>query len=224
MNTVLRPDDPAPLVSDEEVVRRVLAGDTSAFEILMRRHNERVYRAIRSRIRREADVEEVMQRTYLSVFTALHQFEGRARFSTWLTRIALNESYRWLRPAGPELVLVDEAPREAAMDTTHADPEHQAQRAQWVALLQAAVDELPEGLSAVYVLREVEGMSSQEVAEALDLSSEAVRVRLHRARQQLRLRLLEVVGPVASQAYPFHRPRCDRVVDAVFTAIKSIST
>ena len=82
------------VLPDEEIVRRIRAGDSAAFEILMRRHNQRVYRVVRAVVKDEADVEDVMQQAYINAFTHLHQFEDRSQFSTWLIRIALHEAIR----------------------------------------------------------------------------------------------------------------------------------
>ncbi|HVG60612.1 MAG TPA: sigma-70 family RNA polymerase sigma factor, partial [Hyalangium sp.] len=87
----------AGLPSDEEIARRVRSGETMLFEVLMRRHNQRLYRTIRSLLKEEAEIEDVMQQAYVQAFTHLDQFEGGAQFSTWLTRIALNEALQRLR-------------------------------------------------------------------------------------------------------------------------------
>src|SRR5215475_642883 len=93
------PVPPASTLSDAEVVERVCAGERALFEILMRRHNQRVYRAIRAVMKDEADVEDVMQQAYINAFTHLHQFEERSQFSTWLIRIALHEAFGRRRKA-----------------------------------------------------------------------------------------------------------------------------
>ena len=84
---------PVAALTDTDIVGRVLAGESALFEILMRRHNQRVYRAVRAVVKEEADVEDVMQQAYINAFTHLHQFEERSQFSTWLIRIALNEAF-----------------------------------------------------------------------------------------------------------------------------------
>src|SRR6478736_1607419 len=81
------------ILADSEIVRRVRAGDRALFEVLMRRHNQRVYRAARAVVKDETEVEDVMQQAYINAFTHLHQFEDRSEFSTWLTRIVLNEAF-----------------------------------------------------------------------------------------------------------------------------------
>lgn len=200
------------LDTDEDLVERARRGERPAFEALMRRHNERVYRVARAIVTEEWMVEEVMQEAYLSAFSHLAQFEGRSRFSTWLTRIVVNEARTQLRRRAPATTgLEDEA-----MSVSHdRDPEKLAARRELARLIEGAVDALPEPLRLVFVLRDVEGLSTTEVADDLELSEENVRIRLHRAREALREQLREHVDSVTTAAFPFHRPRCDKVVAAV---------
>lgn len=206
--------------SDEGVVRRVLAGDAASFELLMRRHNQRVYRTIRAVLGRDsADVEDAMQQTYLHAYRALGAFEGASSIGTWLTRIALNVALgvvRRQRVAGLELSAeVDEMTRGARDE----GPEDGAARSEAAALLERAVAQLRDEHRIVFMLREVEQLSTAETAEALDLSEENVKVRLHRARLALREILAGEVGQSAPQAFAFLAPRCDRVVHAVLSFI-----
>ena len=210
----------ARAATDEDVVRRVLAGDVGSFEILMRRHNQRVYRAVRAVLRRDsADVEDAMQQTYLQAYRALAGFEGASSFATWLTRIALNVAagmVRRQRIAGLELSAeVDEMTR----GTRDEGPEHGASRREAAGLLERAVGRLGDDHRLVFMLREVEQLSTAETADALEVSEENVKVRLHRARLALRELLAEEVGEAAPQAFAFLAPRCDRVVRAVLATI-----
>jgi len=208
-------------LSDEEVVTQVLRGQTALFEILMRRHNERIYRAARAIVRDEKEAEDVMQQAYVSAYTHLRQFNAQARFSTWLTRIAINEALGRVRRLGREEPIDDEwAGGEGLMrpDSTN-DPERQAFSGELRALLEAAIDCLPDGAREVFVLREVEGLSTAEVAEALGVSDDVVKTRLSRARAALRRDLLARTGAIAPGAFRFYRPRCDRVVAAVLARI-----
>lgn len=209
----------APAVPDAEVIQSVLSGAVGDFELLMRRYNERVYRVVRSRVSNESDVEEIMQRTYLAAFRSLSGFEGRARFSTWLTRIALNECHHWHHPSGPKLVALADA---NVLTTTQApdDPERDMHYAQIAALLETAIDELPETLRTTFVLREIEGESTADVAATLMITEQAVRVRVHRARRHLEQRLSEEMGTALGEMFRFYAPRCDRVVAAVLRALE----
>jgi RNA polymerase sigma-70 factor (ECF subfamily) len=211
-------------LSDEEVVERVRLGETALFEVLMRRHNTRLYRAVRAVMRDEHEVEDVMQQAYFNAYMHLHQFAGRARFSTWLTRIAVHEAFSRGRRKGVlmETGTADSEGREdrdAALASTEPSPEHRAFSSELHVLLEDAIDALPEGYREVFMLREIEEMPTAEVAEALDLSEEAVKTRLHRARGLMREHLYQRTGAAASRAFQFQAPRCDRVVAAVFARI-----
>jgi RNA polymerase sigma-70 factor, ECF subfamily len=208
-------------LTDEQIVTQVLAGQTGLFEILMRRYNERVYRVARAIIRDDHEAEDVMQQAYVNAYTHLRQFNGSARFSTWLTRIAVNESLARMRRRGQYEALDDEVSNiEPFMSHIPADnPERQAFTGELRDLLEWAIDTLPDGMREVFMLRDVEGLSTADVAEALGVSEDAVKTRLSRGRAALRGVLLARAGATASEAFRFYRPRCDRVVDQVLARI-----
>jgi RNA polymerase sigma-70 factor (ECF subfamily) len=207
--------------SDDEIVRHVLGGETAMFEVLMRRYNERVYRVARAIVRDDHEAEDVVQQAYVNAFTHLRQFTGAARFSTWLTKIAVNESLARVRRRGKYEAFDDEHPAvEPLVSGPPADnPEQQAFTAELRGLLEWAIDTLPDGMREVFVLREVEGLSTGEVAESLDVSEDVVKTRLSRGRAALRRALLERTGATAPEAFRFYRPRCDRVVQQVLDHI-----
>jgi len=207
---------------DEQVVRDVLDGNTAMFELLMRRHNERIYRAARAIVRDEAEAEDVMQQAYVNAFTHLAQFNGSALFSTWLTRIAINEALARVRRKGRYEAFDDDAPStvDPLMSVNPAEnPERLALAGELRVLLESAIDVLPNGMREVFVLRDVEGMSTPEVAECLGVSEDVVKTRLSRGRATLRRVLMERTGATAPEAFRFYRPRCDRVVAAVLAKI-----
>jgi RNA polymerase sigma-70 factor (ECF subfamily) len=206
---------------DEDVIRQVLEGHTAMFELLMRRYNERVYRAARSIVRDEHEAEDVMQEAYVNAFTHLGQFNGTARFSTWLLRIAINEALARVRRRGRYESFDDELSNvEPFMSRSPSEnPERQAFTEELRSLLEWAIDTLPDGMREVFVLREVEGLSTSEVASALDVSEDVVKTRLSRGRVALRRVLLERTGATAPEAFRFYRPRCDRVVSQVLSRI-----
>jgi RNA polymerase sigma-70 factor (ECF subfamily) len=208
-------------LADEDVVRQVLAGQTGMFELLMRRYNERLYRAARAITRDDREAEDVVQQAYLNAFSKLRQFKGEARFATWLTRIAINEALARVRRRGRYEPFDDEAPQvERLMPwTSTPDPERQAFTGELRELLEQAIDTLPDGAREVFVLRDVEGLSTAEAADALGVSEDVVKTRLSRARAALRRALLERAGATAPEAFRFHRPRCDRVVGSVLARI-----
>jgi RNA polymerase sigma-70 factor (ECF subfamily) len=206
---------------DEEIVRQVLDGNTAMFELLMRRYNERVYRAARAIVRDEEEAEDIMQQAYVNAYTHLRQFNGSARFSTWLTTIAVNESLARVRRRGRfEVFDAERTNVEPLMMRPFADdPEHLAFAGELRRLLEWAVDTLPDGTREVFVLRDVEGLSTSEVAESLGVSEDVVKTRLSRGRAALRRVLLERTGAVAADAFRFYRPRCDRVVELVMARV-----
>ena len=202
------------------------AGDTALYEVIMRRYNQRLYRVARAILRDDAEAEDVMQDAYVRAFEHLHQFAGRAPFSTWLTRIAVHEALGRLRLRRRSLPL-DDTERDGELDMniveTSPDPEQSASRAELGHLLEEAVLGLPERYRAVVMLRDVEDLSTAETAAALDLTEHNVKVRLHRGRAMARGWLFARVGTNAKAAFPFMGVRCDRVVRGVFVRLAELS-
>lgn len=205
---------------DEEVVARVLQGETALFEIIMRRYNQRLFRVALAILRDEAEAEDVTQDAYVRAYQHLNQFAGRSAFSTWLTRIAVHEALaragrrRQLEGLEGMVMLKGEASRE--LTSRLASPEQQASTAEMSKLLEAAVLSLPEAYRTVVMLRDVEEMNTAETASALNLTEENVKVRLHRARVLLRRELYNRAGAARADAFPFMGARCDRMVQRVF--------
>lgn len=209
-----------PETADEVVVARVLAGETTLFEVLMRRHNRRVYRAARAILKSEADAEDAMQETYVTAYQHLADLEGRTKFSTWLVRIAVNTALQRLRRARIAAGIDDADLEEATMASGHPrSPEEAASDVEVRAVLEETIDALPPAFRAVFVLRAVEEMSGPETAEALGIPEETVRTRLHRARSLLRDEVAKRLDRVAPAAFDFHLSRCDRVVAAVMSRL-----
>jgi RNA polymerase sigma-70 factor (ECF subfamily) len=211
----------APAQSDDDIVQQVLAGQTALFELLMRRYNERLYRAARAITRDDREAEDVMQQAYVNAFANLRQFKGHAQFATWLTRIAVNEALARVRRRGryepfeeSESNVADLLPLQAG-----PDPERQAFAGELRDLLEWAIDTLPAGAREVFMLRDVEGLSTADTAAALSVSEDVVKTRLSRARTALRRALLERAGALAPDAFRFARPRCDRMVANVLAQL-----
>lgn len=207
------------MLSDEALLPRICRGETELFEILMRRHNQKVYRTVRAILHEEPEVEDAMQQTYLSAFASLGQFQGASQFSTWLIRIAINEAsgrrQRALR------VVRDDRPLEnmPVPPDPSQNPEEKAATHELGNWLERAIDALPELYRTALVLRDVEGLSTQEVAHALGVSEDVVKTRLHRSRALIRERMETSLSATAEEAFSFHAPRCDRVVAAVMHAL-----
>jgi RNA polymerase sigma-70 factor, ECF subfamily len=217
--------DPIPLrplqppLSDEALVARIRGGETQLFELLMRRHNARLYRAVRSLLRDEQEAEDAMQDAYVRAFSHLGAFRQEARLSTWLTRIAINEALMRLRRRHPTVDLAEESADMQQPDPSRPSPEQATQTRELRELLEASVDALSPNCRTAFVLRDVEGLSTEETAQSLGISEESVRTRLHRARAQLREELYARAGSAAGELFPFHAPRCDRVVAAVLARL-----
>lgn len=214
-------------LADEEVVRRVLDGETALFEILMRRYNQRLYRVARSILRDDAEAEDVMQDAYVRAYQHLKQFAGRAKFSTWLTRIAVHEALAraqrrhrfealegYAESQGETMIFASGAP----------NPEQEVTAGQTTSMLEAAILTLPHSYRTVLMMRDIEELSTAETAEALELTEENVKVRLHRARALLRRELYARAGTYRASAFGFMGERCDRVVRKVFERLSVLES
>jgi RNA polymerase sigma-70 factor (ECF subfamily) len=214
-------------LTDEEVVDRVRAGDTALYEVIMRRYNQRLYRIARAILHNDAEAEDVMQDAYVRAYTHLGQFAARSPFSSWLTRIAVNEALARRRSSKKhQEVDATEFDGEISMQAPHKslDPEQNASNAQLREFLEQAVLDLPEQYRTVIMLRDIEELSTAETADALDLTVENVKVRLHRGHGMVRDWLFERIGAKAKEAFPFMGARCDRVVQTVLSRITHEAT
>ena len=210
--------------SDEGIVQAVLDGNTALFELLMRRYNERLYRTARAITRDDREAEDVMQQAYVNAFASLRQFKGQARFSTWLTRITINEALARVRRRGRYEPFEDD-PMDANSIVpipSGPDPERQAFASELRDLLEWAIDALPAGAREVFMLRDVEGLNTADTAASLGVSEDVVKTRLSRARTTLRGFLLERAGATAPDVFRFQRPRCDVMVRLVLARIANI--
>jgi RNA polymerase sigma-70 factor (ECF subfamily) len=209
----------AARLSDEELVRWVVNGEIALFELLMRRHNQRLYRAARAILRDDTEAEDVVQEAWIRGYQNLRQFEGRATFSTWVTRIAVHEALHGLRRRRDHEEMDAMQPPKYEPASPKASPEVHAASAETQRLLEQAIDTLPDSYREVFVLRDVEEMSTIETAEALSISTENVKVRLHRARTLLRKEISARFGATSTSAFHFLGARCDRMVANVMARI-----
>jgi RNA polymerase sigma-70 factor (ECF subfamily) len=182
--------------TDQTLLGRIKAGDKAACAVCVERYSPGVYRLALRLMQNEAEAEDVMQEAFLNAFKAIDSFEGRSELGTWLYRIAYNTAMMRLRKHRPETVSVEET--ETADDGSLVPsqlfdwcclPERDFESNEVRAELEKAIGELPEKLRAVFVLRELENLSTEETAQALDISIETTKTRLHRARLWLRERL-----------------------------------
>ncbi len=202
---------PAPTtveLPDRDIVEHVLAGARQEFELLVRRHNQRLYRAARAITHSDHEAEDVLQQAWLDIYRNLAQFRGDAAFTTWATRIAVNAAISHARKR-PAVAEVEDGPGGAT-------PDDAVERAQLGKLLEASLAQLPQGHREVMVLRDVLELDTAETAECLGLTAEAVRVRLHRARAAVAASLAE---QMIDKVYSFDGERCDRITRNVMHAI-----
>jgi len=207
---------------DEEIVKRILAGESSMYEIIMRRYNQRLYRVARGVVRDDSEAEDVMQEAYVQAYQHLRQFEGRSPFSAWLIRIAVHEALARVRRRSKfdQLDHHDDEGEALVQPTASApDPEAIAWQGEMGRILEEMVMRLPPQYRAVFMLRDVEEMSTAETADVLEISEENVKVRLHRGRSILRRQLAHLAGARAKNAFPFMGERCDRVVRNVLRSL-----
>lgn len=202
------------LGTDEAIVARVLGGERELYEVLVRRHNERLYRAARAVLGRDADVEDVMQEAYVQGFAHLAQFRAEARFSTWLTRIAIHDAFARKRRAKRQY--------EVEEPVDNLSPERQTESREITALLERAIDALPDTFREVLVLRTLEDMSVAETADVLDIPEDTVKTRLFRARGLLREAIADRAMNAEREAFRFHAPRCNRLVDLVMQRVREV--
>ena len=200
-------------------MQRVRAGERELYEVLMRRYNQRVYRVARAIVRDDREAEDVVQDAYVRAYTNLDAFAGRATFATWLTKIAVHEALARAKRRG-RFVDIEDAMPKLASDTR--DPEQHASDRELGAALEAAVDALPEAFRTVFMLRDVEGLSTTETADCLGIAEETAKTRLHRARRLLRAQLIARAGELIPGTFAFGQSRCDRIVAAVLARIASI--
>lgn len=209
---------------DNELALRATRGDHAAFESIMRRHNRLLFRAARSVLRSDADAEEALQEAYLSAWRALSGFRSDARLSTWLVRIVLNEALGRLRRHEPTVIALDSAMASTdpevqtrMYDDADQRPEQATMRAQIRHLMEARIDMLPEGFRSVFMLRGVEELTVEEVAQALAIPEATVRTRYFRARSLLREGLSRDIDIATNDAFSFDDSRCNRIVQAVLS-------
>ncbi|MDF0642693.1 MAG: RNA polymerase sigma factor [Nitrospira sp.] len=228
LNTDRQSSAPSSEHSQElELVSRAACGDEAAFELIMRRYNQKLFRTARSILRNDEEAEDVVQEAYMRAWRALGNFRSDARLSTWLVRIVANEALGRLRRKSPQILTLDDAMNSpepdiqaSLTDEPSRRPEHAAMRAQLRTLLEARIDLLPEAFRAVFMLRAVEEMNVEEVSQALNIPEATVRTRFFRARTLLRESLAGDLDVTLAEVFTFDGARCDRIVAGVLARIR----
>ena len=207
--------------SERELIGLACGGNGAAFGEIMRRNNQRLFRAARGVTGTDWEAEEVVQDAYVSAFRALGTFREEGALATWLTRIVINEACNRVR-GRREMLPLSELDDNTMGDIIQfpglaidVDPERQAALGEIRTLLEGAIDALPSPFREVFILRHVEGMSTEETARVLSIGEETVKTRLHRARTRLQHALHEQLAPALKDTFPFEGERCQRLTRTV---------
>jgi RNA polymerase sigma-70 factor, ECF subfamily len=216
---------------DSELVARTARGEHAAFEALMRRYNGKLFRVARAILKDDSEAEDALQEAYLQAYRRIGEFRGDAQLGTWLTRIVVNQSLMQLRKQKRDRVVLAFGARSGspAVDQEIADvadkqtesPSHAVLRAEVRRMLERRIDELPVAFRTVFVMREVEDMTLQEIAACLSIPESTVRTRLFRARGLLRQSLERDVDAATTDIFGFAGARCDRIVAAVLLRLQT---
>jgi len=214
--------------SDAELAGRIATGDSAAFEAVMRRHNQQLFRTARAILRDDAEAEDALQEAYLQAFRTIGGFRGEAKLSTWLARVVANEALQRLRKGARRAAIVpiqagvDAGALEQLPDTRmDREPQAGAERAEMRKMLERRIDALPEAYRPVFMLRAVEELSVEETAAVLGIPEATVRSRFFRARSLLREALAQEVDQAYGDAFAFAGERCDRIVANVMKRLRT---
>jgi RNA polymerase sigma-70 factor (ECF subfamily) len=218
-----RRGDRAPL-SDKELAQLVASGDRAALLLLIRRHDQLLYRTARSILKDDSEAEDAVQEGYLLAYRAIGKFRHEAKLSTWLVRIVANAAMgrRRRNTRRPTVIQLDDAALGESIKAPEP-PDEALSRADTRRLIEAHIDALPDAYRVVFVLRAVQELSVEETAEALGIPKATVRSRFARARGLLRKGLSKEMDIALADVFPFAGARCDHMVDAVMTRIKLAS-
>ena len=207
----------APL-SEADLIARAVAGESAAFEVLMRRYNQLMFRTARAILRSDAEAEDAAQEGWLHAWRGLARFRAESRLSTWLVRIVSNEALGRLRRTSAQIIPLeiamlspDPKTQAALTEAPSRGPEQELLRAEMRRMMEAHIDLLPEVYRPVFMLRAVEEMSVEEVSAALDIPQATVRSRFFRARSLLREGLAQQMDSSLTEAFSFDGARCDRI-------------
>lgn len=214
-------------ITEEAIIRRILGGEKELYEILVRRNNQKLYRIVRSYLKDEAEIEDVMQNSYIKAYIKLQQFNLQSQFSTWLIRIAINESLAELKKKCTMQHLNDynhSIDNEFVLelpDHNQLNPQERMAQTETKQLLENAIDELELKYRTVYIMKEVEEMSLKEIATTLDIKLANVKIRLHRAKEMLKEILFKLSN--TKDVFEFGFSRCDRITENVMRKISANS-
>jgi RNA polymerase sigma factor, sigma-70 family len=209
------------LSNDDEILKRIVEGEKNLYALMIRKYNQRLYRIALSIINSESEVEDVMQTAYIKAYENLDRFKFESSFSTWITRILINESLMYLKKQEQIARLKSENffP-ELHQKSIVQTPLMNVINSELKTILELSIRKLPEKYKTVFIMRELENMSVSETMECLGISEANVKIRLNRAKVMLRDKLKDYISE--DELLPFYKPRCNRVVDYVMNKITSL--
>lgn len=213
----------AAAIPDSEIISRILQGEKDLYALIVRRYNQRLYRVGISIIHDEAEVEDIMQVTYINAYENLGKFAFKSSFSTWLTRILINESLLRLKKRGKSINMNDDTMGKDIWQQYTVEtqtPVTKALNAELKVVLEEAIRRLPEKYKLVFVMREIEGMNVADTQQCLDISEANVKVRLNRAKALLRESLSGYYKK--EELFHFHLSRCDRMIEQVMKQVEAL--
>jgi len=204
-------------LTDSQIIEQVQKGDKQKYALLMRKYNQRLYRICKGYLKNEAEIEDVMQDAYVKAYQNLGKFENRSQFSTWLSRIVINECLQRLKKLNRTRNIEDSENQETMNLTDNRNPETNSLNKELKLLLEANIEQLPEKYKVVFIMREVEKINVEETSEALSISQSNVKVRLNRAKEMLRASLMKDYP--LGEIFDFNLVRCDRIAVNVLSRI-----
>lgn len=209
--------------SDQEIIEKILNGETALFEILIRKNNPFLYKTGRSYNFSHDDTLDLMQDTFIDAYTGLAKFEGRSSFKTWIIKIMLNNCYRKNQKSGSRYEKADEIDERSVpvFANNNTDTNYAVMNKELGLIIEKVLKQMPLDYRMVFSLREINGLNVTETAEALNISSANVRVRLTRAKSILRYEIQKFYKP--EDLFEFNLASCDRIVESVMEKIKIVS-
>jgi RNA polymerase sigma factor (sigma-70 family) len=204
-------------INESELIKKIVEGEKELYAILMRKYNQRLYRIGKAYFRNDAEIEDIMQETYIRGFLNLSKFENRSLFSTWITRILVNECLQRVKKL-KRLTLSGESENNEYMNfTDKTNPEYESLNKELKLQLEKSIAQLPEKYRVIFIMREVEKLNVEETSGILEISESNVKARLSRAKDMLRSSLMEIYP--MGEVYPFNLIRCEKIVANVLSRI-----
>ncbi|MEE9351287.1 MAG: RNA polymerase sigma factor [Thiotrichaceae bacterium] len=217
---------PPDQVTDEDIIKRIKAGDVDAYGSILRRYNQRIFRIARSIVTNDAAAMDIVQEAHIKAYTKLDTFKGNSTFFSWLASITRNEALMYLRKHKREVSMLDdemdflEPSISKGSSVDHNElPDAFLENKQLQQLINHNIDKLPEDFRIVFVLRAIEQFSVKEVADILEIKEETVKTRYFRAKRLLRGQIQVYVDSVGMKIYEFGGHHCDIIVDRVMNFI-----